>query len=167
MIYNLDEMVLKDTCKGLEIFQADYRYKVVPIIRTAYVVEGKETEIEGLGKGKEVLAECSSYILLSHEQLYKIAVVCDCESEAVRYSADKIDKIELEDLKGIKGIKSTDKEVAITIDDVEGMFCDGWDLADENMEPVDENLFPFLMNMRSYLSNALEDKLVSLEFTKK
>lgn len=160
MIYNLDEIDLENTCRDLEIFQDDYRYKVVPIIRTAYVVEGEETEIQGLGKGKEVLAECSSYILLSHGQLYKIEVVCDCESETVRYSADKIDKIDLEDLKGIKEIKSPDKEVVITVNDVMDMFCDGWDWADENMEPVDENLFPFLMNMRSYLSNELADKVV-------
>ena len=163
MIYNLDEIDLENTCRDLEIFQDDYRYKVVPIIRTAYVVEGKETEIQGLGKGKEVLAECSSYILLSHGQLYKIEVVCDCESETVRYSADKIDKIDVEDLKGIKEIKSPDKEVAITINDVKDMFCDGWDWADENMEPVDENLFPFLKDMKSYLSNELADKVAEVK----
>lgn len=163
MIYNLDEIDLENTCRDLEIFQDDYRYKIVPIIRTAYVVEGEETEIEGLGKGKEVLAECSSYILLSHGQLYKIAVVCDCESEVVRYSADKIDVIDVEDLKGIKEIKSPDKEVTITIDDVMDMFCDGWDWADKNMETVDENLFPFLKGMKSYLSNELVDKVADVK----
>lgn len=162
MIYELDEMDLKEICRKLEIFQDDYRYKVVPIIHTAYIIEGEETQIGGL-KGKAVLGEYASYILLSHGQLYKIAVICDCRKEEMHCSAREIEKIDIEDLKGIKEIKNPDKEVTITIDDLMAMFSDGWEWAVEKMEPVNENLFPFLKGMKSYLSDELADKVAEVK----
>ena len=160
MIYDLDVIDLENACKELDIFQDGYNYKIVPVIRTYYSVEGEEVTIEGLGQGKEILSEHTSYILKSHGQLYKISVICDCEKEEVRYSATKIDKIGLEDIKGIQNIKNPDKDVSVTLNDVMDMFNNGWDWAGNHMKSIDEDLIPFLMSMRSYLSKEIEDIVV-------